>query len=341
MALLGGTLAESSGIGFGCMSASGQYSDGKPLDEDACFRLFKGVYDAGCRHFDTAEVYRSPLGPVTAPITKDTLFNESQLGKFFATVPRESFTVATKFHPMAHQGKSDYDTVKAALLASLKRLGLGYVDLYYSHRVLSQEAGVEFTTSVKLLVAEGLVKNIGLSEVPAAWLRKAHAVHPICCVQQEWALVTRNLEDDLVPTCKELGVGIVAYSPLARNLLTMPKERPDDMRRSSVPRFAAGNFEKNMMALKDVEALASSKCVSPAQLSLAWLRHKATQLGVQCLPIPGTANLAHALDNIAGIKVSLTPQDMQLLEGVAALTAGARENEQYLKSGIEGLSSRL
>lgn len=333
MVVLGGTLEERSGIGFGCMSVSGQYSDGVPLDERTAFDLFKGVYDAGCRHFDTAEVYKSGL--LNAPPSDDTVYNETQLGRFLATVPRNSFTVATKYMTLAHGNQSDYESVRGALLASLSRLGLEYVDLYYSHRVLSCEDGEEFAGSVKRLISEGLVKNLGLSEVPADWLRRAHAVHPVCCVQQEWSLLTRNLEESLVPTCRELGVGIVAYSPLARNLLTLPETRPEDARRQSVPRFSEANFEQNKRMLKDVQDLASQHGVSPAQLSIAWLRRKAEDLGVGCVPIPGTTRLAHAQDNIASARISLTGPDMALLEGVAARTAGARENDQYLSITME------
>lgn len=337
---LGGNLQERSGIGFGCMSASGQYSNGVPLDEDGCMELFKGVYDAGCRHFDTAEVYKS--GPLNAPPSADTIFNECQLRKFFATVERDAFTVATKYMPLVHENKSDYETVRAALVASLTRLGLDYVDLYYSHRVLTCEQGVEFALSVGRLIKEGLVRNIGLSEIPVEWLVEAHAAHPICCIQQEWSLLTREVEQFLVPTCKALGIGIVAYSPLARNLLTLPAERPQDTRRSTIPRYSEEHFESNKKMLKQVEELAVGKGVSPAQFSLAWLVHKAQELNVTCLPIPGTAKLQHALDNIASVQIVLSPNDMTLLEGIAALSAGARESEKYLSITMErGLSSKI
>ena len=137
-----------------------------------------------------------------------TVYNEAQLGVFFATVPRDSFTVASKFMPVG-KADSSYETVKATLTASLARLGLEYVDLYYSHRVLSRAQAVEFVTSCKKLQEEGLLKNIGLSEVSADDLRAAHAAAPVCCIQQEWSLLTRGAEEDLVPLCKELNIGIV------------------------------------------------------------------------------------------------------------------------------------
>eukprot|EP00746_Dinoflagellata_sp_MGD_P022845 gnl/MRDRNA2_/MRDRNA2_153474_c0_seq1.p1 gnl/MRDRNA2_/MRDRNA2_153474_c0~~gnl/MRDRNA2_/MRDRNA2_153474_c0_seq1.p1 ORF type:complete len:342 (+),score=61.80 gnl/MRDRNA2_/MRDRNA2_153474_c0_seq1:101-1126(+) len=341
MVVLGGTLEEKSGIGFGCMSASGQYSNGVPLDADTSFNLFKTVYDQGCRHFDTAEVYRSGGHKADRKATDDTVYNESQLGVFFASVPRESFTVATKFGPWQHDRKFDYETVKASLQASLQRLQLSYVDLYYAHRAFSKEDAVQFATSAKKLVEEGLVKNVGLSEVSGDWLRSANAVHPICCVQQEWSLLTRDLEESLVPACRELGVGIVAYSPLARSLLTMPKTRPEDKRRENIPRYSEANFQKNLEMLKQVADLASAKGATPSQLSLAWVVHKGEQLKVDCLPLPGTLNPAHAKDNIAGMKLSLSSADMDLLEGIAALAAGAREDEAYLAMSLEGAQSKL
>ena len=151
--------------------------------------------------------------------------------------------------PQLRGGRSDYATVKGALVDSLSRLGLDYVDVYYSHRVVSRDQAVKFTQSVQRLVKEGLVRSIGLSEVSAAWLRAAHAAAPVSVIQQEWSLLTRGIEEELVPTCLELGIGIVAYSPLARNLLAAPKERPTDQRRKSIPRFAEENFEENQKML--------------------------------------------------------------------------------------------
>jgi aryl-alcohol dehydrogenase-like predicted oxidoreductase len=308
------------------------------MPEPEATALFKGVYDAGCRHFDTAEVYRSFKTIGEAP-TDETVYNESQLGAFFKTVPRDSFTVASKFMPI---GKPDcsYETVKRALEASLARLGLDFVDLYYSHRVLSREQGIEFATACKRLKEEGLLRNVGLSEVSAADLRAAHAVTPICCIQQEWSLLTREPEEELVPVCKELNIGIVAYSPLARNLLTAPKTRPTDQRRSVIPRFDESNFEKNQEMMAKLEALAAQKSVSPAQLSMGWLLQKGNDLGVQLLPIPGTKTLSHALENIASAKIELAPDDMALLEEIAVLSAGARESDAYMEKGLEGNTKR-
>lgn len=328
MVLLGGTLREASGLGLGCMSVSGQYDNGVPLPEEEATAFFRGVYDAGCTHFDTAEAYRSApeLG----------VFNEAQLGAFFATVPRDTFTVGTKFHPGFHEAH-DYDTVKATLLEQLGRLGLDYIDLYYCHRTPSTEFAVEFVTVCKTLQEEGLIKNIGLSECSAADLRAACAVTPICAVQQEWSLLTRNAEELLIPACKELGVGFVAYSPLARNLLAAAvKERPTDKRRESIPRFAEEHWEKNKQMGERLEELAEEKGVTPAQLSMGWLLQKSEDLGIPTLPIPGTKTLSHALDNIASAQVKLAPEDMALLEDIALLSSGERESESYMAAAIEG-----
>jgi len=335
MVLLGGVLEEQSGVGMGCMSVSGQYDNGVPLSADESFALFRGVYDAGCRHFDTAEVYKS--GPLSLTLEDPaTVYNEAQLGAFFATVPRESFTVASKYMPLIHNNQSDYETVKAALMASLERLQLSYVDVYYSHRVLSLEQGREFAQSVHRLKQEGFVRAIGLSEVSAQWLRAVHETAPVAMVQQEWSLLTRNIEEQLVPVCRELGIGIVAYSPLARNLLAAPKEKPCDIRRSTIPRFTEENFIENQKMVVRLEALARAHSVSPAQLSMAWLMQKARDLGVQCLPIPGSRRLSHALENISASKLELTSEDMQLLEDIGAMVAGERESESYRAIALEG-----
>lgn len=328
MVVLGGTLVEESGLGLGCMSVSGQYDNGVPLPADEATAFFRGVYDAGCRHFDTAEAYRSApeLG----------VFNEVQLGKFFATVPRDTFTVGTKFHPGFHKDH-DYVTIKATVLEQLGRLGLEYIDLYYCHRTPSTGFAVEFVSACAKLVDEGLIKNVGLSECSVAALRAACAVTRICAVQQEWSLLTRNAEELLIPACKELGVGFVAYSPLARNLLAAAvKERPTDKRRESIPRFAEEHWEKNQRMGERLQELAKQKGVTPAQLSMGWLLQKAQDLGISTLPIPGTKTLSHALDNIASAQVKLAPEDMSLLEDIAQLSSGERESESYMADAIEG-----
>ena len=204
----------------------------------------------------------------------------------------------------------------------------------------SREYAIEFVSSARRLQQEGLLKHIGLSEVCAEWLEAAHVKGPVCVVQQEWSLLTRGIEDELVPMCKQLGVVIVAYSPLARNLLTAPREQPMDVRRSSIPRFSAQNFEQNQEMLLKLKRLAERKHCTPAQLSMGWLLRKASDLGVACLPIPGTKTLSHALENIASVRVDLTETEMRLLESIAEMSAGARESDNYMGFGLEGATAR-
>lgn len=329
--VLGSQGLTSSKIGFGCMGITAFY--GPPMPDDDAVALMKGVYDAGCTHFDTAEIYCTNPGP-------DQQFNETVVGKFVNTVPRDSVTVATKFNPFLYGGNTDEETVRASFSASAARLGLEYVDLYYCHRMPPTMKGLkEFMESAKKLHAEGKIKAVGLSEVSPAWLREAHAIFPVSAVQQEWSLLTRNLEESLVPCCVELNIAIVAYSPLARNLLANVNqtEPPKDWR-ASVPRYAAEHFEQNVQLAKKVGELAAAKNATAAQLSLAWLYAQAAKLGVTMVPIPGTTKAAHASTNIASSSLTLSDDDFVLLTELGATVSGPRGNESYLSNAIEGIS---
>ena len=317
---LSAAVGKESGLGFGCMGITAFYGASMP-DKEA-MELLQAVYDAGCRHFDTAEAYA----------TSDK-HNEDVLGAFFQTIPRDSFTVATKFWPT--NGSYEYDVVKRSVTASLKRLKLDYVDLYYAHRVTSLEGGLEFGRTARRLQEEGLIKEVGLSEVSGTWLQKIAQVVPIAAVQQEWSIMTRSLEATLVPACRELGVTIVAYSPLARNLLAVKQEAAPSDWRASHPRYQGENFVTNQSLAEQVHELATKNHCSPAQLSLAWLFHKADQLGVSVVPIPGSAKLAHALSNLEGSKIRIAEQDMLVLDGLANRVAGERGNEMYMSTSIE------
>ncbi len=313
-----------SGMGFGCMGITAFY--GASMPDDQALDLLQQVYDAGCRHFDTAEAYATP-----------EKHNETLLGQFFKTVPRDSYSVATKYWPK--EPTYDYDTVKAALTNSLKRLGLDYVDLYYAHRVLSLDGAKEFGHTARKLKEEGLIKEVGVSEISPKWLRVVHTlICPIDAVQQEWSLITRHpIEEDLIPVCKELDITVVAYSPLARNLLATKVEATPDDWRAGLPRYAQENLEKNQNIADTVHAMAEKYHCTPAQLSLAWLFQKASQLGVSVVPIPGSTKLEHALGNLKGTQVIISdPMDLNTLEGLAAQVSGARANEQYMNLSIEG-----
>lgn len=328
MPQLGSTGLNVSPMGFGCMGITAAY--GVSMDDDAAFVLLKGAYDMGYRHFDTAEIYA----------TKDK-HNEVQLGRFLQTVPRDSFTVATKFMPKPG-GRCDLDTVRKALNASLKRLGLEYVDLYYCHRMpATLQLAKAWMHTMTIIVRAGKVKHVGLSEVGPEWLRQMHAIHPIACVQQEWSLLTRNLEDVILPVYRELGIGIVAYSPLARNLLVSPTAAMPTDWRANNPRYSKDNFTKNQELAGKIAAIAQAKGTTAAQLSLAWLYCKARELGVTMVPIPGTTKLQNARDNIASLATALTGAEMIELEALGALVAGDRATEEYQRASLEGQQSKL
>lgn len=316
--------SKGSGLGFGCMGITAFYGDSMP--DDAALGLLQKVYDAGCRHFDTAEAYATA-----------EKHNETLLGQFFKTVPRDSFSVATKYWPK--EPTYDYDTIKTALSNSLKRLDLEYVDLYYAHRVLSLEGAKEFAHTAKRLKEEGLIKEVGVSEINPKWLRVIHEeICAIDAVQQEWSLITRHLvEDELLPVCKEFDIVLVAYSPLARNLLATKVEAPPDDWRATVPRYSKENLEKNQKIMDTLQELSAKYDCTTAQLSLAWLFKKAEELGVCVVPIPGSTKLNHALSNLEATKVNISDhEDLQTLEALAEQVVGARASEHYINMSIEG-----
>eukprot|EP00667_Euglena_gracilis_P024767 EG_transcript_28688 len=216
--------------GFGCMGITAFL--GAPMAEAEGVALLAQVYELGVRHFDTAELYRS--GNPFAPPTPETQYNEVVVGKFAQKVGRANVFIATKFLPFLHGGDCSPETVAAALDASLERLQTEYVDVYYLHRLPADHNVANFMNAMVAAVASGKVKHVGLSEAIGAKIREAHAIHPISFVQQEWSLLTRNLEADIVPTCADLGIAVVAYSPLAHNLLTgtVTELPPGDMRAS-------------------------------------------------------------------------------------------------------------
>ena len=310
---------------------------GDPMPDDQALKLLQGVYDIGVRHFDTAEVYKAGGGNNSDDNNDNNIiYNESVLGKFFRTVPRDSFTVATKYMPFLHKNKTDYESVKAALKASLDRLGLDYVDLYYCHRMTDLEGAKEFVRALSQLKQEGLLKEIGLSEIGPEWLQQVYKdAGPVDAIQQEWSLMTRNLEESLIPVCKELGITIVAYSPLARNLLAAKVEAAPQDWRASLPRYQAENLAVNNKIVEIMEEISQKYDCTPAQLALAWLFQKANNLGVAVVPIPGTTKLDRAKSNAESTKIDIEQVDMEKLEGLADMVAGARGGESYIKSGFE------
>lgn len=315
------TTHPNSGIGYGCMGITSFY--GAAMEEKDAMVLLKTVYDNGCRHFDTAELYRND---------DPDKHNEKVLGRFLKTIPRDSYSVATKYWP-ENNSIYDYDNVKAHLKQSLERLQLEYVDLYYAHRVTSLEGGKEFAKAANKLKKEGLIKEVGLSEVSGKWLQTIHTEGgPIDAVQQEWSILTRSLEDELVPVCKANDIAIVAYSPLCRNLLVQKLETMPTDWRANLPRYK--NYEQNKKFADQVHDMAVSLKATPAQVCLVWILQKASELGVSVVPIPGTTKAERAVGNINAVTFTLSSDQMLLLDGMAKDVVGERYTEDFMKNGL-------
>jgi aryl-alcohol dehydrogenase-like predicted oxidoreductase len=293
-----------SAVGLGCMGMSFAYG-GQP-EQEAIATLNRAV-ELGVTFFDTAEVY----GPYE---------NEVLVGKALKKV-RDRVVIATKFgFKISEEGTgtdrmigldSRPEHVKAVAEASLKRLGIDILDLYYQHRV-DPNVPIEDTVGAMAdLVREGKVRALGLSEASAATIRRAHAVHPIAAVQSEYSLWSRDPEDEVLPVCRELGIGFVPYSPLGRGLLTGTIRKPDVLDkgdwRLSLPRFQAESMEANAALLDLLGELAKEKGITPAQLSLAWVLAQ----GDFIVPIPGARKIRHLEENVAAAEVVLSAAELQ------------------------------
>ncbi|XP_075512059.1 auxin-induced protein PCNT115-like [Primulina tabacum] len=299
---LGSNGLEVSKIGLGCVGMSATY--GPPKPEPEMIKLIHHAIDSGVTFFDTSDFY----GPCT---------NEILLGKAFKG-EREKVEVATKFgvrlkdDKLEIQGHPRY--VREACEASLKRLDIDCIDLYYVHRIDIQ-VPIEVTMwELKKLVEEGKIKHIGLSEASASTIRRAHSVHPLTAVQTEWSLWSRDLEEQIVPTCRELGIGIVAYSPLGRGFLAAGPSFIQDLAESDFrkrfPRFKKQNLEQNKHIYNRICEMADRKGCTAAQLALAWV----LQRGEDVCPIPGTTKIDNFDQNIGALMVSLTSADKAELE---------------------------
>lgn len=304
---LGSQGLEVSAQGLGCMGMSAFYGPPKP-DEDMISLIHHAIH-TGVTFLDTSDIY----GPFT---------NEILLGKALKGGVREKVELATKFGVSFVDGKSevcgDPAYVRAACEASLKRLNIDCIDLYYQHRV-DTRVPIEVTIGeLKKLVEEGKMKYIGLSEASASTIRRAHAVHPITAVQLEWSLWSRDVEEEIIPTCRELGIGIVAYSPLGRGFFSSGSKflenLTDDDFRKFLPRFQPENLEHNKTIFERVNEMAARKGCTPSQLALAWVHHQ----GKDVCPIPGTTKIENFNQNIGALSVKLTPEEMVELESFAA-----------------------
>lgn len=311
---LGNSDIETSEIGLGCMTMTGIYG---PADETESISTIQAAIDAGVSFIDTADAYGGGS-------------NETLVGKAIAD-RRDKVVLATKFGNIyardserGADGRPEY--VREACEASLKRLNLDVIDLYFQHRV-DKAVPIEDTVgAMSELVKEGKVRALGLSECSSETLRRAHAVHPISALQSELSLWTQFALNDHLPVCKELGVTYVAYSPLGRGMLTGAIKADGDMpekdRRRDHPRFQGDNLKHNVAVIAPIEALAKAKGCTPAQIALAWVLAQ----GDNVLPIPGSKRLKHLNQNIAATDIELTADELQeLFDSIPPdFTAGSR-----------------
>ncbi len=319
---LGNQGLEVSELGLGCMGMSEFYGTG---DEDESVATIHRAVELGIAFLDTADMY----GPFT---------NEKLVGKAIAD-RREAVVLATKFGNerdedgtrLGINGRPDY--VHRACDASLQRLGVDHIDLYYQHRVDPDTPVEETWGAMRELVEAGKVRYLGLSEAAPETIRRAHEVHPISALQTEYSLWSRDVEDEILPTIRELGIGFVAYSPLGRGFLTGRIERFEDLpegdfRRTS-PRFQGENFEKNLKLVDRVREIASEKGVTPGQLALAWLLHQ----GKDIVPIPGTKSREYLEENAAAASILLSAEDLRRIEETAPI--GVAAGERYNEAGMQ------
>ncbi|XP_031248935.1 probable aldo-keto reductase 1 [Pistacia vera] len=318
---LGSQGFEVSKLGFGCMGLTGMYND--PVPEEVGISIIRHAFDNGITFFDTSDGY----GPHT---------NEILIGKALKQLPREKVQLATKFGFVKFDngkpiicGTPEY--VRSSCEASLERFDVEYIDLYYQHRVDTSVPIEDTMGELKKLVEEGKIKYIGLSEASPDTIRRAHTVHPITALQMEWSLWTRDIEEEIIPLCRELGIGIIPYSPLGRGFFGGKKVVESVAANSFLqihPRFTGENLNKNKILYLRMEKLAEKHRCNPAQLALSWVLHQ----GDDIVPIPGTTKISNLDNNIDSLRVKLTNEDLEEISAAIPISevAGSRLNDNFV-----------
>ncbi|MFE4612031.1 aldo/keto reductase [Streptomyces niveus] len=310
-------------IGLGAMTMAGTYTTGGGLDDTESIRTIHRALDLGVTHIDTAEIY--------GPFHSEEVVGKAIKGR------RDDVVVATKFGMVSHSGggpgvmDSGASNVKTAVEGSLKRLGTDHIDLYYQHRVDPSTPIEETVGALAELVAEGKVRHIGLSEAGLETIRRAHAVHPVAALQTEYSLWTRDVEAEILPLLRELGIGFVPYSPLGHGLLTGQIRTVDDFAdddwRKTNPRFTGENFQRNLRIVDEVQAIGAEIGATPAQTALAWLLTR----GDDIAPIPGTRRVSRVEENTAADGIELTAAQLDRLNNLTP-ASGERHDEANMAS---------